>query len=163
MTKKSLVVLSLLVVGACGASSSVFTPEYEAVAQAGHPIVVTNLYASPPNSAGGVDVTIYSKNVSAKRIKYIRYTVEPYNAVGDKQTGTISRRSAAKLRDVGPIEPSKFEGGTWENSWYNNSITCIRLSKVQIEFMDGLKRTYSGQDSVRRIVRSDISNSCRVQ
>jgi hypothetical protein len=160
LIRKLLFGVAFMAFSGCGASSGRFTPEYEAIAKDGHPIVITNAYTSLPNSAGGVDVTLYSKNLSAKPIKYINYTVQPYNAVSDIQYGEIRRRSSAKLEDTGPIAPMAFTGGNWSNVWYNPTIRCMRVTRVHVDFMDGSKRTYSNQTSIRKIVRSDIRNRC---
>ena len=46
----------------------------------GFPIAIYEHFPSTPNSAGGVDVIIFWKNISPKDIKYVTFTVKPFNA-----------------------------------------------------------------------------------
>jgi hypothetical protein len=134
----------------------------------GIPLMIYNAAPGAPNSAGGVDVRLGIANLSEKPIKYLRATVVPYNAVGDRVSGTIRRRSAAGIYATGPFaafERSKapvFEPLFWENIWYNYSITCIQLTRVSIEYMDGTTRTFSNLSSIRNLLHPSVSNNCRV-
>lgn len=102
------------------------------------------------NSAGGVDIFIdWGYFDYSKIIKYISFTVIPYNNVGDIQTCKISGKSAITGTITGPISasdsfnPSNYGVPTkWENVWYNNTITWIKLTKVVVEYMDGTSYSY---------------------
>lgn len=106
-------------------------------------IRITKLAKSEPNSAGGVDVFIGHTNMSDKTIKYITFTVTPYNAVGDKTYCTIRRESTVTLSDTGPYE--KGQGIKGDYDWYWD-ISRIELDKIEIEYMDGNKVTLKGED-----------------
>lgn len=57
------------------------------------------------NSVGGVSPSIGYRNNSGKTIKYIDFTMVPYNAVGDAVSCTIRGYSSAVGEVTGPIEP----------------------------------------------------------
>lgn len=111
---------------------------------------ITKLAFSKPNSAGGVDLFIGFKNASDKVIKYIYFSVTPYNAVGDPVSCEITRKSLIRTKSTGPF--NKGEGlkgnnsGYWECAWYNYHIDSLMLSEVFIEYMDGTSVTISGED-----------------
>lgn len=109
---------------------------------------ISNIYPSKPNSAGGVDLQIVWKNNSDKIIKYVFFAVDPYNAVNDKVRSEIGGTSTFNGRETGPFK--KGEGGNgnarWENAWYNSTIKTVKLISVDIEYMDGTKVTFKGDD-----------------
>lgn len=154
-------VFSVLVAFAACTPIEDYTQEYAERKAAGVPLVVAYAGIEGPNSAGGVDVRINPLNLSEKTIKYLRYTVVPYNAVGDRVSGTIRRRSAAQIFETGPIAPNDASAALWSNTWYNYSVTCMEITRVRIEYMDGTARTFSSRSSISNLLRSDITNSCR--
>ena len=103
-------------------------------------------WQSGPNSAGGVSVRICYKNDTEKTIKYATFTVVPYNAVKDRVSCSISRKSEKYLSITGPIAPNAQNRPYWENCWYNNTISTVVLTKIEIEYMDGSKETLKGSD-----------------
>lgn len=107
------------------------------------------------DSVGGVDISIAWENMSPKTIKYIYFTVTPYNAVGDVVSCRITDDSTVRVYCTGPY--AQYEGGyfqfdgylfgsTWENVWYRNSVDYFTIDKVEIEYMDGSNVTLSGED-----------------
>lgn len=113
-------------------------------------ILIKGIGVDGINSAGGVDIFIdwgyfdYSKD-----IKYIFFTVVPYNNVGDIQTCRVSGKSAITGSITGPISASdEFNPSNygipckWQNVWYNNTITCIKLTKIVVQYMDGTSYSY---------------------
>ena len=116
---RKIIVLFAVFLTACGYSEKVAMLEYDEEAKkAGILLLIDRMEVGYPNSAGGVTVSIGSTNISNKKIKYIYYDVEPYNAVGDIVQGEISRRSSKILRQTGPIyagESSRI--GYWGNVW----------------------------------------------
>lgn len=99
-------------------------------------------------------------NASSKTVKYLRYTLRAFNAVGDPVRGDIRRRNSVDVRETGPIPPGgKTAPGVWENSWYNYSIVCARLSKVTVIFMDNSSRTFTGQ-SINNLLAPGAYQSC---
>lgn len=124
-------------------------------------IIINRISITNIDSANGVDFSIewryYDKS---KVIKYIYFTVVPYNEVGDIQKGTIRKYSTFTGKITGPIKASfDFRNPTWGTAWYNNTISCIKLTKVKVEYMDGTSYTYVNELS--KILDSDFKNDCR--
>jgi len=105
----------------------------------GFPIAIYEHYPSKPNSADGVNVIIFWKNISPKDIKYVTFTVKPFNAVDDVVYCSISNKADSKLRVTGPVEARDMEkpdSSVWENVWYNNTIKRIEIEQIDIIYMD---------------------------
>ncbi len=102
----------------------------------------TWLYA--PNSVGGVSVRFQYRNDSDKTVKYVTFTVVPYNAVKDVQKCTTRGKSEVHLRVTGPITAGLSGNCTFENVWYNSTISTIELTKIKIDYMDGSTETLKG-------------------
>ena len=95
--------------------------ENEMIENIKNSIKVTRVWTAKPNSAGGVDLYINWKNLSDKVIKYVYFTVEPYNSVNDTVTCTIRRYSEFTAQDDGP-----FKKGA------GNKRNCILLGKCMV-------------------------------
>jgi type II secretory pathway pseudopilin PulG len=100
-------------------------------------IQIIKCYTSAPNSAGGVDLNIVWKNKTHRTIKYVRFGVDPINAVGDVVPCDI-RGYDRGFRVTGPVYSGKVDGyGTyWDCAWYNHSIRKAKVRSVSITFMD---------------------------
>lgn len=135
---------------------------YELARSRGLPIVIDRITVSSPNSVGGVDLYINATNVSGRTIKYLVYNARAYNAVGDPVVGEISRSSITKVRETGPIPPNGRSSpyGVWSNSWYNHSIRCARITRVEVIFMDGGRMAFSSEGQIKKLLRPDVSNFC---
>ena len=106
---------------------------------------------SGPNSAGGYSVKWDFKNTTGKTIKYASFWFTPYNAVNDEVRCSIRGKSTDGVKFTGPLADGAIKTGSyWENAWYNNSISTVRMTKVYIEYMDG---------TTESIFPSDISFS----
>lgn len=116
-------------------------------------IRVHSVYPDKPNSASGVDFHVVWTNSSDKVVKYADFTVVPYNAVGDIMTCSIRRNSKFTGRVTGPVNPGVRygDGYSWENAWYNNTITKVVLTEINIEYMDGSK-VKIGEDKVNDVI-----------
>ena len=115
----------------------------------GIPINIIGTKIEEINSAGGVDFSITWQYLdNSKDIKYLDYTVVPYNCVGDPVKGKYdSGRFTGRI--TGPISASEFKDGRfkkersyWGTAWYNNTICSIKIVKVEVEYMDGTKYIY---------------------
>lgn len=110
-------------------------------------IQIRAVYVDDINSVGGVDMRIQWKNTSSKTIKYIQFTAEPYNAVGDRVPCKIRGYGEFIGKCTGPFEPgytswwywddTYYGGSLWSNCWYNNTVKTIRITQINIEYMDG--------------------------
>lgn len=154
MMKKILIILIALTLFLSGCSSATALTEQETTEieyteatispdEALGALHVSGAEVSPPNSAGGVDWTVYLTNESDKTIKYITFTVQPFNAVDDPVMCEISGMSEKYMRATGPIYPvaeDPVNNGcsfTWENEWYNSNISYATMLEINIEYMDG--------------------------
>jgi uncharacterized repeat protein (TIGR02543 family) len=106
-----------------------------------YPLIYVNRFDLRMNSVGGVDNYITYINNSDKTIKYIVFNITPYNAVNDKISCSIARRSSFRLQDVGPIKKNQKGGGYWEAVWYNSTTKFAKMTSIEIEYTDGTKKT----------------------
>ena len=98
--------------------------------------IIQSVSTSRPNSAGGVDVNIEFWNTGKKTIKYVYFTVEPYNTVDDVTISEINGKSQALVQVSDYIGENKFYIATWENVWYNNSIAYAKIKHIKIIYKD---------------------------
>lgn len=101
-------------------------------------------FANGPDSVGGVGVQFSFRNEGEKTIKYVTISFVPYNQVGDAVSSSIGGRSEFGIICTGPIAPNKKQSGRCECIWYNYSITSVRVSKAEIEYMDGTTEVIDG-------------------
>jgi len=113
------------------------------------PINIIGTKIEEINSADGVDFSITWQYLDKlKDIKYLDYTVVPYNCVGDPVSGRYDNgRFTGRI--TGPVSASEFKDGRfkreksyWGTAWYNNTICSIKIVKVEVEYMDGTKYIY---------------------
>lgn len=128
----------------------------------GQNLVIRNIEIEEINSANGVDLSIVWLNANAKKIiKYIYFTFVPYNRVGDVQTCDISGHSTFTGKVTGPIDSeSAFQQSFWSTAWYNNTISCIKLTKVRVEYTDGSNYTYVNE--LPKIFDENFNNQCKL-
>ena len=105
-----------------------------------------NEWVGGANSAGGVSVKFNVKNTSDKIIKYLRFSLMPYNRVNDFVDSDIANQNNSVFTYTGPLYPKKIETLFLENAWYNNSIVGAIIEWVEIEYMDGTKEQISGNN-----------------
>jgi cell division protein FtsB len=124
-------------------------------------IIIRGAGVSEINSANGVDFSIdWAYLDKTKDIKYIQFTVTPFNSVGDLQTCRIGGHSKFTGKVTGPIKASdKFDLSTWGTAWYNSTISCIKINKVQVFYLDGSSYTYIKE--LPEILESNYVNSCK--
>lgn len=101
-------------------------------------------FANGPDSVGGVGAQFSFRNEGEKTIKYVTISFIPYNQVGDAVSSSIGGRSEFGIICTGPIAPNKKQSGRCECIWYNYSITSVRVSKAEIEYMDGTTEVIDG-------------------
>jgi hypothetical protein len=98
--------------------------------------IIQSLETGTPNSAGGVDINIKFWNLSEKIIKYVYFTVEAYNRVDDIAVSTINGESIAIVKVIDFIEKNHSYNASWENVWYNNSISYFKIKNIKIIYKD---------------------------
>ena len=101
-------------------------------------------FANGPDSVGGIGVQFSFRNEGEKTIKYVTISFIPYNKVCDSVSSSIGGRSEFGIICTGPIAPNKKQSGRCECIWYNYSITSVRVSKAEIEYMDGTTEVIDG-------------------
>ncbi|MDA1027833.1 MAG: hypothetical protein O3B41_02105, partial [Bacteroidetes bacterium] len=117
------------------------------------------------NSAGGLEPTIYIKNISEKRIKYTAVEVRIFNPVGDPAPDKFGADNLMAIRLVGPIESMDSGVYSFDSAvYYNNTAVCGEVQRVTFEFTDGT--TYTSTDL--KTTRTDASafkvkGECKLQ
>lgn len=99
-----------------------------------------------PNSVGGISISGVLQNNSSKTIKYCDIKFVPYNSVGDAVSCIIGHCSEVCARFTGPLEPGKSESFLYQNMWYNCTISSVKITGADIEYMDGTKESIPGEE-----------------
>ena len=99
-------------------------------------IIITSCNLSAPNIVGGCDASIGIKNISSKTIKYIDFTINFYNAVGDRVRCEVRNRLSFWGKATGPLAPNEANTYKWDCPIYNKSARTIGISYVEITYMD---------------------------
>ena len=97
------------------------------------------------NSAAGVKVFHEYYNASEKEIKYITFNYMPYNSVNDVVASTTNGKTEAGGKLTGPIPPKHKSYVSWENMWYNPTITKAVITKILVQFMDNTEELIDGE------------------
>jgi hypothetical protein len=125
------------------------------------PIYIQSIFVDNINSASGVDFSLdWAFLDDSKTVKYLYVSVKPYNSVGDQQRCGIGGHSLFEGKITGPISAeTNLRQSTWKNAWYNNTITCLSIVKVKVEYMDGTNYTYINE--LPKILNPNLQNDCR--
>lgn len=127
----------------------------------GQPIYIQTVFVEDINSASGVDFSLdWAFLDKGKTVKYLYISVLPYNSVGDQQRCNIGGYSLFEGKITGPISAeTSLRQSTWKNAWYNNTIACLSIVKVKVEYMDGTSYTYINE--LPKILNPYLQNSCK--
>lgn len=106
-----------------------------------YPTVYLQTYSLGMDYFGGINNYIIYYNNSSKKIKYIVFTAQAYNQVNDRIKSEIGGYSSFRMKDVGPIAKGEYGGGEWDGVWYNTTTAYAKITKIEIEYMDGSKKT----------------------
>ena len=85
-------------------------------------------------------------NTRSKTIKYATLSFEPLNRVGDPVECEVHHHRTAELKITGPIEPGKQQLFIGEDLWFNPSITSVKVTKIDVIYMDGTTETIGRND-----------------
>lgn len=99
-----------------------------------------------PDSAGGVSVIGKIHYSGKKTIKYITLKFTPYNRVNDAVGCDVKNVSEFGLKCTGPIEPGSSQEFKGENLWYNYSITSVKVTGADMQYMDGTEQHIPGNE-----------------
>jgi hypothetical protein len=113
----------------------------------GQMILINGILVYGINSADGVKFRIECGYFDkSKDIKYLYFTVLPYNSVGDVQSCDIGGHSYFEGKVTGPISASdEINEYYWDCAWYNNTISCLKITKVKVVYMDGSSYTFANE------------------
>lgn len=114
-------------------------------------IKIIKSYCTKPNSVGGINYNVDIQNLSNKTIKYITITGICHNAVDDPVKCRITDSYIHRLRITGPIAPNQHKHAQWSEI-YTNVNVYFKITKIEIEYMDGEKITLSNKiifDTIR--------------
>lgn len=128
----------------------------------GKDLLVTSFGTYPPDHAGGVTVYFSFEHLDSTRtVREIAFSVTPYNREGRVEKGLNSGVSTRRLRRFGPI--SVYDGEReyqFENVWYNESIHCAEIDRVDVVYTDGSRKTHT--NDVGEVFAKAISNDCSI-
>lgn len=127
-------------------------------------IYVTNFGISEVNSVGGVEPFITFINPDPKSpVKYAVVTMALYNSVGDRVGSDIGGGSSRRLKYTGPLRYEAGEDASyWEPVWYNHSGSCVQITAIEIEHMNGRKLSLTGK-ALSQALATPEKNTCRVK
>ena len=101
-------------------------------------------WSSGPSSVDGVGVKHNVYNASDKAIKYLTFTYEAYNRVGDVVGCEINGKSEAYCELTGPVKPQEEFEVKWDALWYNPTVSKVVLKKIVIQYMDNSEEIIEG-------------------
>lgn len=148
------VLLIMLFLSSCASMMGLTEQVKQQLIEKDLPIAIIGYNTGYPNSVGGVDATISWVNISSKDIKYIVFSVEPYNGVDDVVSSSIGNKTLARMRGTGPYKATKTSPYffTWGTVWYNNTIERMAIEGLEIIFMDDTSVSYSASEVQAMIV-----------
>lgn len=114
----------------------------------GFPIAIISQNIDSINSAGGVNCSIEFSNISDKTSKYVNFTVVPYNRVFDVANSEIDGRIEKIVNVTDFISPLSDYKAKWENVWYNNTISSMKIIKIEIIYTDNSKISIDTQEKI---------------
>lgn len=106
------------------------------------------------NSVGGIEPKIEVINDSGKTVKYIYITAVPYNAVGDIVSSSIGGTTYSTLSITGPLESGSIWTFRWDPVWYNYTVYDIKITKIEVKYMDGTSETITNPPIWETIFRN---------
>ena len=95
------------------------------------------------NSAGGIVFSFSATNSTGKEIKYVRFEVELYNAVGDRAYDEIKNTSTVDVEIIGPVKAGKKVSLSKEIIGYCDNCAKIQINDITIVYTDGTSETGS--------------------
>lgn len=109
-------------------------------------VIIGSLYGS--NSYGRVSCGLKWVNKTGKKIKYITFNVQCLNRVDDVVGDMISGKKTFSLQSVGPYDVDLTGSGEWEDFMKNTTVSSVIITSIDVEFMDGTSKTYTGSDFI---------------
>ena len=95
------------------------------------------------NSAGGIVFSFRATNSTGKEIKYVRFKVYLYNAVGDRVNDELKRTNYVDVEIIGPVKARKMVSLSEKIIGYCDTCARIEIEDITIVFTDGTSETGS--------------------
>ena len=89
------------------------------------------------NSDSPVTVKITFTNHLKKPIKYVNFTLTPYNAVDDEVECTVTGECTCLLSCPGPYLCEKTYDTIMDDGWYNTTIQQVKVEEIEVVYTDG--------------------------
>lgn len=93
------------------------------------------------DSAGGIVFNFEATNKTERVIKYVRFDVELYNAVGDRIKDDIRRDYSIGVEIIGPVYQNCTVRMTKETIGYCDNCARIEIKDITIIYTDGTSET----------------------
>ena len=102
-----------------------------------------------PDSVNGWGCLIRIINSCGKTIKYCHFHIHAENSVGDLASVEVGY-AKQDLNGIGPIANGDFGLWQFEHLMYSASLSKMVLDSIEVEYMDGTKEEFSGNNIVWR-------------
>jgi hypothetical protein len=133
--------------------------EFTRVYEAGLPLMIGGWFTRM-NSAGGVGPVVTFVNSQPVVLKYVRFWFEPYDRVGTKLSSDLSSKVEGGVQSTGPFEPKiPRNKNEFDPVWYNRSIHCIEMTRVEVVYMDDQVRSFDRSQTDQMM--AGFENSCK--
>lgn len=93
------------------------------------------------NSAGGIVFNFKATNATSKEIKYVRFNVGLYNAVGDRAYDEITDEHEVSVEIIGPVKPRGTIELSKEIIGYCDNCAKVEIRNITLIYSDGSSET----------------------
>lgn len=91
--------------------------------------------AGVPDSAGGWDINGTIKNIGSSTINYVDIYCYPIDHIGSRVAPT------SHLHFTGPLYGHGKSPISLKHKWYDLSINCVVIEKIEIQYSSGISQT----------------------
>ncbi|RLD21072.1 MAG: hypothetical protein DRI69_04895 [Bacteroidetes bacterium] len=131
----------------------------EEIGASKHPIRVKACSPFGNDFAKSVNVQVLFDYYGPTTIKYMWFTVAPYNDKGQKLKCNAKGHSSYTFEIMGPFRNSKITNDvSWDEIWKNPNVSCVKLTKLKVEYVDG--KTYTYVSELSKIQWPHFMNTC---
>ncbi|HEY3644294.1 MAG TPA: hypothetical protein VGM16_03060 [Gammaproteobacteria bacterium] len=161
------VTISALLLGACaGAPSDKFASEVGAAKDAGHPLVIYQLYTGRYNTvATGVSLNTGFINTSGREIDQVTLQVDAYSG-GRPVTDHAGQVMSGGVTAQGNFVPDQSYAAESQPAWAmrggpeaSGYVDCLRLTAISVRFKDGSTQQAEGAQA-RDMLSPQLNGSC---
>lgn len=131
----------------------------EEIGASEHPIRIKACNPFGNDFAKSVNVQVLFDYYGPTTIKYMYFTVVPFNDKGQKLKCNARGHSNYTFEMMGPFRNSKISNDvSWDEIWKNPDISCVKLTKLKVEYVDG--KTYTYVSELSKIQWPHFMNTC---